>query len=62
VDINPGDRAEKCGGLMKPIAIEQHHGEYIILHKCTKCGFERKNKTVPEDDFNQIIKLSNSPV
>jgi hypothetical protein len=60
VDINPGDRAEICGGLMSPIGIEQNHGEYTILHKCTKCGLRRRNKTVSEDDFNLIIKLSNN--
>jgi hypothetical protein len=58
VDINPGDRKANCSGLMSPIGMELDHGEYTLLHKCTKCGFERKNKSVPEDDFNQIIKLS----
>ena len=44
VDINPGDRSCNCGGLMKPIEIQQKNGEFVILHKCIKCGFERKNK------------------
>ena len=39
VDIDPGDRANTCGGLMKPIAIEKKGKEYIIKHKCIKCGF-----------------------
>ena len=58
VDINPGDRAENCGGLMEPVGIEQDHGEYTIIHKCLKCGRLRKNKAAPEDDFNQIIALT----
>jgi hypothetical protein len=58
VDINPGDRAEVCQGLMEPIGAELEHNEYIILHKCTKCRAIRRNKSVPEDDFNQTIKLS----
>jgi|SRR6185436_5168736 len=58
VDINPGDRSEICQGLMKPMGIEQSHGEYIILYKCEKCGLSRKNKAAPEDNINQIIKLS----
>lgn len=58
VDIHPGDRAELCQGLMKPIAAEMDHGEYIITHRCESCRAVRKNKSVPEDDFEQIIKLT----
>jgi len=58
VDINPGDRDANCGGLMKPVAIEQKKGEYVILHKCVKCNHERKNKVAPEDDINAIMKVS----
>lgn len=59
VDVNPGDRAEICQGLMKPIGIESDHGEYVILHKCLACGALRKNKADKLDDINQIITLSN---
>lgn len=58
VDINPGDRSCTCGGLMKPIEIQQKNGEFVILHKCTKCGFERKNKVQENDDINKIIEIS----
>ncbi len=58
VDINPGDRAESCGGIMRPIGLEQKKGEYIIIHKCEKCGFVRKNKSSADDDFNYILKLA----
>jgi rubrerythrin len=58
VDINPGDRQESCQGLMKPIDLEQKAGEQVIIHHCLKCGFERKNRVVPVDDVDEIIKLS----
>ena len=58
VDINPGDRSCTCGGLMKPIEIQQKNGEFVILHKCTKCGLERKNKVQENDDINKIIEIS----
>lgn len=58
VDINPGDRSCTCGGLMKPIEIQQKNGEFVILHKCIKCGFERKNKVQENDDINKIIEIS----
>lgn len=58
VDINPGDRLESCRGLMKPVSIELKNGEYVVLHRCIVCGFERKNKTIPEDNFDVIIKIA----
>ena len=39
VDINPGDRAEDCGGLMEPVELEQKDGKYIIdQNLCIMCG------------------------
>lgn len=55
VDINPGDRAETCGGLMKPVGVEQKNQEYRIIHRCIKCGAEKRNKVVKEDDFKMVI-------
>ena len=57
VDINPGDRKCECKGLMEPINILQKDGEYVILHKCKVCGFERKNKFQEGDNFDTIIKI-----
>ena len=62
VDINPGDRLQTCLGLMEPIGIEIKAGEYVIIHRCTKCGFRKKNKSAEEDDFNVILKLSSRPI
>lgn len=58
VDINPGDRAEKCCGMMKPEKIELKNKEYFITHKCRKCGFERKNALGRNDDFEEAVRLS----
>ena len=58
VDINPGDRAEDCGGLMTPVELEQKDGKYIIVHKCQKCGFIRRNKVCEEDNFEEVLKLA----
>ena len=60
IDITPGDRACECGGLMEPIKIIYNSKKgYQIVHRCQKCGFERKNQTAPNDDFNAILALSN---
>lgn len=58
VDNSPGDRANSCGGLMKPIRIEKKGKEYTIIHKCSICGIEKPNKAVVEDDFQMIVQIS----
>lgn len=58
VDINPGDRASDCQGLMEPVEIEFKEGKYNIIHQCIKCGFQKKNKTQTDDDFEMILKIS----
>lgn len=60
VDINPGDRKSDCRGLMKPIRVEKGDREYVIIHQCIKCGYEKRNKTNEKDNFEEIIKISNS--
>ena len=58
VDKNPGDRQEKCGGMMKPISVEKKGEEYVVLQKCERCSFERKNKVGKEDSFDAAIAIS----
>ena len=64
LDINPGDRASDCGGIMDPIAVETDAKKgYIIIHKCRKCGEIRRNKAANEakvqpDDIGLLIKLT----
>ena len=49
VDVNPGDRANECGGAMEPIGVETDPRKgYIILHRCTKCGEVRRNRAAHE--------------
>ena len=58
VDIFPGDRAEICGGMMEPIRVEKKGKEYTIIHKCQKCGLEKPNKAVKEDNFQMLVQIS----
>lgn len=60
VDVNPGDRAADCGGLMRPndVAVDSRKG-FIITHKCNICGAERRNKMQSDDDTALLIKLTN---
>ena len=59
LDINPGDRQNKCKGLMKPIGIEKFKNIYKIIYICSKCKEIHKNIMAIDDNFNKIIELSN---
>lgn len=55
----PGDRANDCLGLMCPIGlVSRRTGEFVLVHKCQKCGFERFNRIAGDDDFDRITALS----
>ena len=58
VDINPGDRSANCGGMMEPMALENKSDVFYILHKCTKCRHEKRNKAVNGDSFNELVRIS----
>lgn len=60
VDVNPGDRAADCGGLMKPVSATIKGHETILVHECVRCGHRKVNKTSPEDDFDQILAVMKS--
>jgi hypothetical protein len=55
VDINPGDREADCGGMMEPVAVSKRGEEYVILHRCLKCGHEKNNKVVKSDDYEAVL-------
>lgn len=64
VDVNPGDRANACGGQMEPIRVEPDARKgYIIVHRCTKCGEIKRNRAAHEaknqpDDIRLLIRLT----
>lgn len=58
VDINPGDRANTCLGILRPIGIEKFKDTFKIVYKCDKCGMMHKNIMASDDDMDMIIKLS----
>lgn len=58
VDVDPGDRAAACGGLMKPVALEGTTPKYVILHECEWCSFRRRNKVQNQDDPASVVALA----
>jgi len=62
VDVNPGDRANSCRGLMRPIGIKKDGQEISLIHECEKCKTRKNNKTAPDDSMEMIAYLSTQPV
>jgi len=62
VDINPGDRASGCGGLMEPASVESIGGEYKIYYICQRCGYKHRVKSAPADNFDVLAELSGKPL
>lgn len=58
VDINPGDRAQSCGGAMKPVALEGSSPRYVLLHRCERCGVERRNTLAGNDDMQAALCIA----
>jgi hypothetical protein len=58
VDINPGDREEKCRGEMKPISAYYVRGKWKLIHRCSVCNVKREVFAVKNDNMESIIQLS----
>jgi hypothetical protein len=50
VDDSPGDRAAGCHGDMAPVDVLLERGRHVLVHRCTRCGIERRCRTSPGDD------------
>ena len=66
VDINPGDRANECQGLLEPVGVEHSSKKgWVILHRCQRCGELRRNKAALDDevpdDYEVLLELSKRP-
>ncbi|MDD3668930.1 MAG: RNHCP domain-containing protein [Alphaproteobacteria bacterium] len=59
VDINPGDRASPCGGIMPAESLVRKNGADYIVQRCVRCGHARPNKVAPDDVFEAVMALSN---
>lgn len=66
VDINPGDRANPCLGLMKAYGYEPTGKKgLVLLFQCQKCGERTRNVAANEDqiepdDYELILRLNQS--
>ena len=61
VDKNPGDRAEECQGMMKPVRVENDRAnDFMLVHKCEKCGYEKRNRIAKGDDIDKVAAIARS--
>jgi hypothetical protein len=58
VDVDPGDRAASCGGMMEPIALEGTTPKYRIVHRCLTCGAIRRVRLSDADNVEAFLALS----
>jgi rubrerythrin len=54
VDIWPGDRKNKCRGLMEPVAASVKKDDYLIYYQCQKCGYCHRVKSALNDNFKRL--------
>ena len=58
VDIDPGDRASTCTGMMEPIGLEGSTPNYRIVHKCLTCGKVARIDASMGDSVDALLALS----
>ena len=47
-----------CGCRMEPVGrFQRPNEEYVIIHRCLGCGFERFNRIAADDDFDLVLAL-----
>ena len=51
LDVEPGDRAADCGGIMDPVAVwVRKNGEWAVIHRCRRCGALSSNRAAADDN------------
>lgn len=60
VDVYPGDRASTCGALMEPMEFLKEKEGYVLVHKCVKCEYTKRNTMSPNDDFDVALTIVRS--
>lgn len=63
LDIEPGDRASDCGGLMEPVAVwVRKNGEWAIIHRCRRCGAFSSNRVAADDNPVKLMSIAMKPI
>jgi len=58
VDVYPGDRKNRCRGVLEPIGIIIKKGKQQVVYKCRKCYKDTLNIIAEDDNREKIIELT----
>lgn len=63
VDMEPGDRAADCGGIMEPVAVwVRRGGEWAVVHRCKWCGALSSNRVAADDNPVKLMGIALKPL
>ena len=63
LDVEPGDRAADCGGVMEPVAVwVRRGGEWAIIHRCRRCGALSSNRSAADDTPMKLMSIALRPL
>ena len=63
VDVEPGDRASDCGGIMEPVSVwVRKNGEWAIIHRCKRCGVFSSNRVAADDNPMKLMSIAMKPL
>ena len=63
LDIEPGDRASDCGGIMEPVAVwVRKNREWAIIHRCCRCGIMSSNREAADDNPMKMMSIALKPL
>ena len=63
VDIEPGDRASLCQGIMEPIGVwVRKNGEWALIHRCRLCGALSANRIAADDNPALLMSIAVKPL
>lgn len=66
MDESPGDRASRCGGMLRPVDCQWHAKKgWMIRYQCSSCMAERTNRFLEQDalcpdNFEALLAISRS--
>ena len=63
LDIEPGDRAADCGGIMDPVAVwVRKNGEWATIPRCRRCGALSSNRVAADDNPMKLMSIAMKPL
>lgn len=63
LDVEPGDRAADCGGIMDPVAVwVRKGGEWAVIHRCRRCGTLSSNRVAADDNPLKLLSIALGPL